>query len=115
MEQKEDGGDERAGVTDPDPPDEIRNREAPRDRDVDAPDADAFQEQPADREVHHHEQRERHGQPGEPAAVDRSRQDDVSDFFGDRRVVVAGRDDWFFELRVHACSSSGLGLRSFAR
>ena len=44
-EQKQDGGDERAGVADADPPDEIDDREAPADRDVDAPDADARDEE----------------------------------------------------------------------
>ena len=69
MQQKQDRGDERARVTDPDPPDEIRDREAPRDRHVHAPDADAFDQQPADREVHHHEKSEGDREPAEPAAM----------------------------------------------
>ena len=48
IEQKENGGDQRAGVADTDPPDEVDDGEAPADGDVDAPDADALDDQPAD-------------------------------------------------------------------
>src|SRR5262249_35840937 len=41
FEEKEKRGDERSGVTDPDPPHEIRDPERPPDGDVVAPDADA--------------------------------------------------------------------------
>ena len=42
IEQKENGGNERACVPDTDPPNEIDDREAPSDGDVNAPNADAF-------------------------------------------------------------------------
>ena len=48
-EQEEDRRDQRAGVADADPEDEVDDRPAPADRVVQAPDADAFPEQPADR------------------------------------------------------------------
>ena len=49
--------DERAGVADPDPPDEIDDRKAPRHGNVHAPDADAACEQIGDGEHQHaHEQ-----------------------------------------------------------
>ena len=41
LEQQEDRRDQGAGVADPDPPDEVDDREAPHHRDVDPPDADA--------------------------------------------------------------------------
>ena len=41
LEEQQDGGDERPGVADPDPPDEVDDPEGPADRDVVAPDADA--------------------------------------------------------------------------
>ena len=41
-QQQQERGDERAGMADADPPDEVGDREAPGDRDVDAPDADAL-------------------------------------------------------------------------
>ncbi len=44
-QQQQDGGDQRAGVADADPPDEVDDVEAPADGDVDAPDADAPEEQ----------------------------------------------------------------------
>ena len=40
-QQQQDRRDQRAGVADADPPDEVDDVEAPADRDVDAPDADA--------------------------------------------------------------------------
>ena len=47
--QQQDRRDQRAGVADADPPDEVDDGEAPGDRDVDAPDADALDEQVGER------------------------------------------------------------------
>jgi hypothetical protein len=47
VEEQEDGGDERAGVADTDPPDQVHDGETPADRVVDAPDAQAFPEEVA--------------------------------------------------------------------
>ena len=41
MQEQQNGRDQRAGVTDADPPHEIRDGKTPADRDIDAPDADA--------------------------------------------------------------------------
>ena len=41
-QQQQDRGDQRAGMADADPPDEVDDGEAPADRNVDAPDADAL-------------------------------------------------------------------------
>ncbi len=100
------------GVTNPDPPDEIHNRESPCDRNVHAPNADAFDQQPTNGEVHHQQERERQRKAAEPAALHRSRENNVRDLFGDRRVVVTRRDDWLCDFRSHAMSSSGLELRN---
>ena len=92
-EEEQDRRDQRAGVTDADPPDEVRDREAPGDRDVDAPDADADGEQRRDR---HHEQREE-AEPDreteEPSAPRTPREDDAGDLVGDRGVGVRRADD----------------------
>jgi hypothetical protein len=53
MKQKENGGDQCAGVTDADPPNEVGDGKSPRHWDVHAPNADAFEEQPGDGEVEH--------------------------------------------------------------
>ena len=55
-------------MTDPDPPDEIRDRETPCDRNVHAPDADAFQQQPRDRKEKHHQERECDREAEDPTA-----------------------------------------------
>ena len=44
-QQQKNGGDQRAGVADTDPPDEVDDGESPADGNVDAPDADALGEQ----------------------------------------------------------------------
>jgi hypothetical protein len=44
-EQEQDGGNERAGVADTDPEDEVNDRKAPRDRLIVTPHADAGQDQ----------------------------------------------------------------------
>ena len=49
IQQQQNRRDQRAGVADTDPPDEVDDRESPADRDVDAPDADALDEQPGRR------------------------------------------------------------------
>ena len=48
VQQQQDRRDQRAGVADADPPDEVDDREAPGHRHVDAPDADALEQQIAD-------------------------------------------------------------------
>ena len=67
LQQQQNGGDQRAGVADTDPPDEVDDGEAPADRDVDAPDADAPEKQVADGEQHHHRQHEAEAEADEPA------------------------------------------------
>ena len=67
LEQQQDRRDQRAGVADADPPDEVDDGEAPADRDVDAPDADALHQQIGDRDHQHVREREREQEPDPPA------------------------------------------------
>src|SRR6185312_1462055 len=53
IHQQQEGGDQRAGMTDSDPPDEIRDGESPRDWNFNAPNADSFREQIGDRDSEH--------------------------------------------------------------
>ena len=93
LEQQQDRRDERAGVADADPPDEVDDREPPADRDVDAPDPGAFEEQPGDRHQQHHRQHEADEEAEEPAVRMAPRQDDRGDLLGDRAERVSRRDD----------------------
>ena len=65
-EQQEDRGDERAGVANADPPDEVDDGEGPADRDVDSPDAHAAGEEPRDRDEEQLEEPERQRKADEP-------------------------------------------------
>ena len=58
-EQQQNRRDQRAGVADADPPDEVDDVEGPADGDVVAPDADAGHQQVADGHVQDHQQRRR--------------------------------------------------------
>ncbi len=53
FEQQQDCGDQRASVTDADPPDEVDNGEAPGHRLRDAPNSNAFQKEPCDSDESH--------------------------------------------------------------
>jgi len=111
-QEQQDGRDERAGVADPDPPDEIGDVPAPADRNVHSVDPHARQEQMPERAEKEHDQEEGDAERGEPPAR-RAAQDDRADFVGHRRGGVPGRDERGTVL--HPFSRSGWGLRSFAR
>ena len=89
IEQQQNGRDQRAGVADTDPPDEIDDREAPADRDIDAPDADALDEQPAgaSHQILHHAESDRTAE--EPPECDLALENDAADFVGDGSEAVA--------------------------
>src|SRR6185369_2356539 len=93
VEQQKDGRDQRSGVTDTDPPDEVDDRECPADRVVDAPDAGAVHEQP--RHGHHEnvQQQESDAETDPPAVGMPLLEDDVADAGVDALEVVAGSDD----------------------
>ena len=66
MQEIENGRDESARMTDPDPPNEVDDRESPGHRDVDAPDPHASDEEPGYGDEEKIEQREREHQTREP-------------------------------------------------
>ena len=86
LEQQQDGGDQRAGVADTDPPDEVDDVEGPADRDVVAPDADALgQRVGRGRSTSRPSSAEGDGEAGPPALAGAS--PDVVE-----QAVVEGRD-----------------------
>jgi hypothetical protein len=66
LEEQQNGGDQRAGVADTDPPDEVDDGEAPRAGNGDAPDADALEEEPGHRDEHAGGDGRRQEQAAEP-------------------------------------------------
>ena len=70
-EQQQEGRDERAGVTDADPPDEIDDRKCPGHGNVGAPNADAGRHQVIDRHQQHAQKQRRRAEtrPPEPGRV----------------------------------------------
>src|SRR5271167_569831 len=66
IQEIKNGGDQRSGVTDTDPPDEIDDGEAPANGNVDAPNSDAFDDQPADGHVQHHHETDGQRESREP-------------------------------------------------
>ena len=127
-EEEEDRGDQRPGVADADPPDEVDDVEAPADGDVDAPDADALHEEVRHGVQEHEKEEERDREAEDPpprCLVENRRRDLVGDGGGrvprrdDRRARKDGRHQ--------ACPSfpcpgvpvpvarAGWGFESFAR
>jgi hypothetical protein len=96
---KKDGGDERAGVADSDPPHEVDDGEAPADGDGHAPDADAFQEQVADGVEHHHRHQKGDAEADEPSVRRGTGEHDRADLLRDRAEGVAGLDHRSLILR----------------
>ena len=92
-EEEQDRRDQRAGVTDADPPDEVGDREPPGDRDVDPPDADADVEQHRDRHREQRDQAEPDREAEEPSASRAAGEDDAGDLVGDRGIGVRCGDD----------------------
>ncbi len=82
-QQKKNRGNQRPGVPDSNPPDEIDDRKAPADGNIDAPYPHADRQQPSHRVQKHHQQRERDGEAEEPAAPPPLPQHDRADFVGD--------------------------------
>ncbi len=91
-QQQEDRRDQRAGVADADPPDEVDDVEAPADRDVDAPDPHPLGEEDGDRPEEHHDQREGDAEAQVPP-LRHAGEDDRADLVGDRGGGVPRRHD----------------------
>src|SRR5262249_45472283 len=124
-QEEQDGGDERAGVADADPPNEIDDGESPADGNVDAPDARALCEEPADGDSHQGREAESNYKTHIPTEGSWAGKNDRTDLIGDRTEGVSrsqhrcqatdlGRIDWRL-AGAHAFSSSGFGFRTAAK
>ena len=91
-QEEQDRGDQRAGVADADPPDEVDDVHAPSDRMVDAEDADAFSDQEGDGEGEETDEAEGDEEPEEPAERRLAAQDDRGNVIGDGGEVVSRLD-----------------------
>src|SRR5271155_2095607 len=80
VEQKKDGGDERSGMANANPPNEIDDGESPRDGNADSPDAHTFEQEICDGDVEDHQQAEADGKTNHPALRRASSEDDRADF-----------------------------------
>jgi hypothetical protein len=118
-QQQQDRRDERAGVTDADPPDEVDDVEAPADRDVDAEDADAAEHQVADGVEQHQQQQAADDEANPPGARQPRTQHDGADLVGDRAEGEARADDRrALARRAHplpSFRSAGFGSRTWLK
>ena len=89
MQQQQNRGDQRAGVADPDPPDEIHDGEAPSDGDVYAPNPHANGEEDGDRIEKHQQQQKGDGESQKPSGPPSLAENDRADLVGDGRDRVA--------------------------
>src|ERR1041385_3832397 len=80
-------------MSDADPPDKIRDRKSPRDRDLHAPDPDADKDQAGDGPKQQHHKQERDAETDQPAQWCAARQNDRADLVGYRHERVTGFDD----------------------
>ena len=92
LEQQQNRRNQRAGVADADPPDEVDDVERPADRDVVAPDADPLEDQVAQGHVQHTGAAETDQEQSDPAKREPLRQRNLRDDLGDRLEVVPGQD-----------------------
>src|SRR6202011_755258 len=125
IEQIKNGGNQRAGVADTDPPHEIDDGEAPTDGNVDGPDSDAFNDQPADGDGQHAQHGKCDCEACEPTQSCGTGQNRGADLLGYGLIGMTGSEDWNLRridgrLRdAHTFSveddKSGFGLRTAAR
>jgi len=76
VEQEKNGGDQRPGVPDSDPPDEVGDCKRPGDRDVNSPDPHAVDHQKSYNDVEQHQQAKGDQKAENPAGRRRTRQHD---------------------------------------
>ena len=92
IQQQQNRRNQRAGVSDSDPPHEVRDGESPADRDLDAPNADAFGEQQRHGPQEQQQQGESAGEAGDPEYRRAAGQDHGGDLVGNRAEGIARRD-----------------------
>ncbi len=90
-QQKKDGGDQRSGVADSDPPDKVDDGESPADGNVHAPHADALKEQERDAIEHPLQNDEADEEAQNPALRNGLFQHDRADFVRNGAIVMARR------------------------
>jgi hypothetical protein len=95
VEQKQNGGNQRPGVADSDPPHKIRNVETPHRRRAIAPNAHALVQQNRHRPQEQEQQRESHPKPGHPEERGLPGQHHGGDLVRDRPKRIPRRDDWW--------------------
>ena len=93
LEQQQDGRDQRAGVADADPPDEVDDGKAPGNRLGDGPDAGALEEQPGKGDHQHGGPAAGQREKGKPAQRRVRRKHNARDLLGDRPEGLARPDD----------------------
>ncbi len=103
LEEQQNRRDQRAGVADADPPDEVDDVERPADRNVVAPDPDALGQQVGERDRQAHQKHERDARDDEPRERRVLRQDDRRQLVGDRPEAVPRRDDRQRRAKVVLC------------
>ena len=93
MQQQKNRGNQRAGVTDTDPPDEIHDGEAPRNGNVNAPNPHTFDQQIRHRNVKQHQQSKGDCKAEHPAFARSAAQNDRANLIGDGRECVTWLQD----------------------
>ena len=92
LEEKQDGGDQRASVADTDPPDEVDDGESPRAGDGDAPDAHALQKEPCESDDQQRGDAAGNREPAKPAERRIAGEHQAGDLLRHGLKGVSGRD-----------------------
>src|SRR5207247_2106566 len=103
LEKQQNGGNQRSRMTDPDPPDEVRDLERPSDRNVVPPDPDSLDDEIGQRDEQQQREQERDAEAEIPAERRPAGENDRADLVGDRTERVAGSQD-----RRNASADDGL-------
>ena len=93
VQQEQNCRDQRPGMADTDPPDEIDDVESPSNRNVDTPDSDTPSQQVNQRKQQRHRSYETHTEQQEPLNRRLAVEHDSADLFRQRPVIVTGADD----------------------
>src|SRR5262249_7707997 len=91
-QQQQNSRNQGSRVANADPPNEIDNREAPRDWNIDSPDADAHRQQVGNPKQQDQNQNERESEPHVPEPRRSMREYDGADLVGYRSKRVTGLD-----------------------
>src|SRR3954469_7896283 len=93
LEQRKNGGDQRAGMADTDPPHEVDDGESPADGNVDPPNTNALEEEQRACQQQQLQHAEGDGDAAQPPERRPASQHDRRDLVGDRAKAVARLDD----------------------